>query len=288
LHVSKLGAAERLLATILKGVFLEGHVRLVTGMWNGGKEGVEMTGWPQPEAMRAASGENAAEWVRERLGFQPDEVQARLLDSTNKRVILNCTRQWGKSTVTAAKAVHHAYTEAESLTLAVSPSARQSGEFVRKVARFARKLGMKVKGDGDNGISVAFENGSRVVGLPGSESTIRGFSAVGLLLVDEAARVEEEMYLAVRPMLAVSEGTLWLMSTPHGSRGFFHEVDAGRGRVGAGAGNGGGVSADFEKISGAGETDDGGPAFPAGVYVRVRERGGICVRPGADRAGDPV
>jgi phage FluMu gp28-like protein len=81
-----------------------------------------------------------------------------------------------------------------------------------------------VKGDGDNEISVAFENGSRVVGLPGSESTIRGFSAVGLLLVDEAARVEEELFLAVRPMLAVSDGTLWLMSTPYGSRGFFYEA----------------------------------------------------------------
>jgi hypothetical protein len=54
-------------------------------------------------------------------------------------VILNCT-QWGKSTITAAKAVHHALTRAESLTLAVSPSGRQSGEFVRKAQQFARRL----------------------------------------------------------------------------------------------------------------------------------------------------
>ena len=60
--------------------------------------------------------------------------------------------------------------------------------------------------------------------LPGSEATVRGFSAVSLLLVDEASRVEDEMYLAIRPMLAVSEGTLWLMSTPYGKRGFFWEA----------------------------------------------------------------
>jgi hypothetical protein len=62
------------------------------------------------------------------------------------------------------------------------------------------------------------------VGLPGTEATVRGFSAVSLLLVDEAARVSDELYLAIRPMLAVSEGTLWLMSTPFGKRGFFYEA----------------------------------------------------------------
>ncbi len=89
---------------------------------------------------------------------------------------------------------------------------------------FVRRLGMRVRGDGDNEISLELPNGSRIVGLPGSEETVRGFSAVTLLLVDEAARVSDELYLAVRPMLAVSAGTLWLMSTPNGKRGFFYET----------------------------------------------------------------
>jgi len=54
------------------------------------------------------------------------------------------------------------------------------------------------------------------VGLPGSEATIRGFSAVALLRVDQAARVSDDLYVAIRPMLAVSGGKLWLMSTPSG------------------------------------------------------------------------
>jgi len=70
-------------------------------------------------------------------GFEPDETQCRLLESRRKRVVLNCTRQWGKTMTTAAKAVHLAFTEPGSLTLVVSPSARQSGEFVRKAAGFA-------------------------------------------------------------------------------------------------------------------------------------------------------
>ena len=83
---------------------------------------------------------------------------------------------------------------------------------------------MSRKGDGDNEMSMLFPNGSRIVGLPGNEETIRGFSAVSLLLVDEASRVPDDLYLAVRPMLAVSGGALWLMSTPCGKRGFFWET----------------------------------------------------------------
>jgi hypothetical protein len=59
--------------------------------------------------------------------------------------------------------------------------------------------------------------------LPGSEKTIRGFSGVGLLLVDEASRVADELYFAVRPMLAVSGGALMMLTTPYGKRGVFYE-----------------------------------------------------------------
>ena len=177
-------------------------------------------------AVRGAPAEprDAAEWARLRLGFDADRTQEWVLTSRRQRGLLNCTRQWGKSTVAAAKAVHHCYTQAESLTLVVSPSARQSGELVRKAAGFAQRLRMKVKGDGDNEMSLEFPNGSRIVGLPGNEATVRGFSAVSLLLVDEAARVSDEQYYAIRPMLAVSAGALWLMSTPFGKKGFFYEA----------------------------------------------------------------
>ena len=85
-----------------------------------------------------------------------------------KRGILNCSRQWGKSTVAAAKAVHRAYWESGSQTLLLTPSGRQSGEFIRKAKEFVRRLGIPVKGDGDNKASIAFPNGSRIVGLPES------------------------------------------------------------------------------------------------------------------------
>jgi hypothetical protein len=70
-------------------------------------------------------------------------------------------------------------------------------------------------------------NGSRIEALPGTEKTIRGFSGAALLMVDEAARVAEELYYAIRPMLAVSGGRLMMLSTPAGKRGVFFEAWSG-------------------------------------------------------------
>ena len=144
-----------------------------------------------------------------------------MLDRCVHRGILNCSRQWGKSTVTAVKALHRAWCEPRSLVLVASPSGRQSGEFLRKVSSFVRALRVRPRGDGDNEISLLLPNGSRIVGLPGRESTVRGFSNPSLLLIDEASRVPDAMYDALRPMLATGNGDLWLMSTPFGRRGFF-------------------------------------------------------------------
>jgi hypothetical protein len=160
----------------------------------------------------------------EKLGFDADAKQREVLDSTAKRAILNCSRQWGKSTVAAAKAVHRAWSEAGSLVLVASPCERQSGEFMRKASEFVVRLGLRPRGDGDQPMSLLFPNGSRIVGLPGTEGTVWGFSAVSLLLIDEASRVPDSMYKALRPMLAVKNGDLWLMSTPYGKRGFFHDA----------------------------------------------------------------
>jgi hypothetical protein len=178
---------------------------------------------PSPVGRNCQVSTGAVEFARARLSFQADPKQALVLESDAKRGILLCLRQWGKSTVSAVRVVHRAATVAGSLVVVASPSERQSAEWVRKAAGFVRRLGLRAKGDGDNAQSLVFPNGSRIVGLPGNDATVRGFSAVSLLLIDEAARVTDELYKSLRPMLAASRGDLWLMSTPFGKRGFFYD-----------------------------------------------------------------
>ena len=158
------------------------------------------------------------------LGIVPDDKQAIVLRSPSQQLLLNCSRQWGKSTISSILALHQAYFFPKSLVLVVSPTLRQSGELIRKVANYLPLLGIRKKSDGINTLSLVLPNGSRIVGLPGRDGTIRGFSGTSLLLIDEASQVGDNLYRSVRPFLAASEnGRLILMSTPYGTRGFFWE-----------------------------------------------------------------
>jgi hypothetical protein len=154
-------------------------------------------------------------------GLDPDPWQRELLLSSEKRIILNCSRQSGKSTIAAILALHHALNDPGALVLVLSPSLRQSGELFKKVMGFYKDPGKLMASETETALTLQLHNKSRIVSLPGKEQTIRGFSGVSLLIVDEAARVDDELYYAVRPMLAVSQGRMILLSTPFGKRGFF-------------------------------------------------------------------
>jgi hypothetical protein len=132
--------------------------------------------------------------------------------------------------VAAALALHVALLTARSLVLLLSPSMRQSGELFRKILDLFNALGRPAVVAAESALRLELANGSRVVSLPGDESTIRGFSGVSLLIIDEAARVDNALYYSVRPILAVSRGRLVALSTPFGKRGWFHDEWHGAGR----------------------------------------------------------
>jgi hypothetical protein len=157
----------------------------------------------------------------ESLRVLPDAWQQDLLRSTSDRVLLNCSRQSGKSTMAAVMALHSALYNPGSLVLILAPAERQAKELFSKIAGLYRHLGHIVSTDSSRKLGMVLENGSRMEALPGTEKTIRGFSGVDLLILDEASRVSDELYHAVRPMLAVSGGSLMMLSTPYGKRGVF-------------------------------------------------------------------
>jgi hypothetical protein len=159
-----------------------------------------------------------------RLGVTLDPWQAGVLRSTSSRILLCCSRQSGKSTTVALMAMHRALYRPESLVLILSPSLRQSSETFKKCMEVYRSTGAEVPASSETVLRLELANGSRVLSLPGAERQIRGYSKVNLLLIDEAARVEDDLYYALRPMLAVSRGQLVALSTPFGKRGWFYEA----------------------------------------------------------------
>lgn len=159
--------------------------------------------------------------AKQALGWDCDDWQGQALRSNADRILLNCSRQAGKSTVGSVAAVHTALYEPGSLTLLLSPTERQSKELFGPVMTCYRALGRPVPPQAENQLSLELETGSRIVSLPGQEWSVRGFSSVRRLIIDEAARVPDDLYRTVRPMLAVSGGQILAMSTPFGRRGWF-------------------------------------------------------------------
>jgi hypothetical protein len=157
------------------------------------------------------------------VGLDPDPWQIQVLETDHRQILLNCCRQAGKSTVIAMLALSEALSRFGVLILLLSPSLRQSDLLFGIVSDFYRRLGSPYDGD-LTAHELRLKNLSRIVSLPSRPDTVRGFSRVHMLVIDEAAHVQDALYRAVRPMLAVSNGRTVLLSTPWGRRGFFYEA----------------------------------------------------------------
>jgi hypothetical protein len=157
------------------------------------------------------------------LGLEPDPWQLDVLEGNHKRLLLNCCRQAGKSTVVALLSLLQAMHNPGALILLLSRSLRQSTELFRRVLDFHRRVKFVLL-ERKTAHELILKTQSRIISLPCADDTIRGFAGVHMLVIDEASRVPDKLYRAVRPMLAVSHGRLVCLSTPHGCRGFFYDA----------------------------------------------------------------
>lgn len=156
-----------------------------------------------------------------------DAGQVEVLRSPHRRIIINCHRQWGKSTICSAICFHRALYYPRSLCLLIAPSLRQSGEDFRKVLDCLDSITPRPILQEETKLTLKFDNGSRIIALPGGNDgrTVRGYSQPSIILVDEAAQTSDELFHALLPMTTRRPDSQIIMaSTPFGSRGVFHHL----------------------------------------------------------------
>lgn len=155
---------------------------------------------------------------------EPDPWQIEVMRSDEPRHLILCNRQAGKSTTVGAKATAGMLYD-PGLYLIIAPTLRQSRLLFDKVASVYRNLADVPKILTANRTELQIDNGATLVALPGDDdATIRGYSAPKAVFIDEASRVSDEVYAALRPMLATSGGQLIALTTPYGRRGWFYEA----------------------------------------------------------------
>jgi Terminase large subunit, T4likevirus-type, N-terminal len=157
-------------------------------------------------------------------GIEPDAWQAELLRARPKRALLCCSRQSGKTEVAIHLGLWTALYEPGSLVLIISPSQRQSGETFRRLLIAHGKLKDAPELTQESALRATLANDSRIVALPGSERTTRGYAAARMVIIDEGAQVPDGLLAAIRPTLGTVDGSLIALSTPYGQRGWFYEA----------------------------------------------------------------
>jgi len=139
--------------------------------------------------------------------------------------MVNAGRQVGKSEMVVKYALWTAFTKPRSKILFISASQRQAGLLLHKVridiegSEILTKSVVRA-----SRTEVHLDNGSMIISLPPSESTIRGYTA-DIVFIDEAAHVSsDELYFeVVMPMIIRTNGRIVLTSTPYGQSGFYYE-----------------------------------------------------------------
>lgn len=157
------------------------------------------------------------------FGMPAHPWQRRFLREHRPAVILK-SRQIGATTAAAALAIHEVVYRRDTSVVIVSPTLKQSGEIVVRARAGLRELGERLIADSAS--MLRLRNGSRIVSLPGTAKSVRGYVA-SLLILDEAAFIEDETWIAARALVATG-GRLVVQSTPWDAQGpFFDLVDSG-------------------------------------------------------------
>jgi hypothetical protein len=157
------------------------------------------------------------------MGHPPDDWQVEAFTSHASEVALRVGRQCGKTSVLAARAVQELHVP-ESLTICVAPVERQAKIIAREVGRQILRTGLVVTRSSMTELEIA--NSARMLALPSTADTIRGFPSVSLLVVDECAYLQaamgddEALITGVLPMLT-HDGQVFFSSTPAGKNNYF-------------------------------------------------------------------
>src|SRR5271166_5262480 len=161
-------------------------------------------------------------WGRDVLDLDVDDWQSDVLRAHGSQLLL-VTRQGGKSRTVAIRALHDLIYNPNAMIIAASPTEDQSKELFRRLTGFYDHVPGAPRAVTRNTTELELVTGARCCAVPGTERTIRSKSAVTLLIIDEASRIEDSLISAVTPMLATTDGDLIALTTPFGKRGWFHE-----------------------------------------------------------------
>ena len=150
-----------------------------------------------------------------------DHWQQQVLD-TEGNMVLRSGRQVGKSFIIAKKAANYALNTPNKLIMVIAFTEKQALLLFSKILNNIDKK--KIAKPNPTKHVIHLKNGSTIHCYAAGDTGfgIMGFT-IDLLIADEAAWIKEEVWNSITPALAVTNGTIWLLSTPFLSKGYYFD-----------------------------------------------------------------
>jgi len=166
---------------------------------------------------------NAVAFAENKLDIKLDDWQKEYIAHEGNTVV-RAGRQSGKSFAESLRVALFALLNAKTSTLIIASVDRQSIELLEKVKSQIMGLAPKCIKGRPTFHKIELTNGSKIMAEPAGQTGygLRGFT-VDKLVADEAHYIPDAVFVAIRPMLATTGGTLDLLSTPRGNEGFFYD-----------------------------------------------------------------
>ena len=175
---------------------------------------------PQRMAPPVAPAMGPVQTFERAFGFTAMPHQVEYLTETRPTLVRKA-RQVGMTAAAAGLAVYTARSQPGSTSVVISPSQRQSQEVTSRGRLALWELGEHLRQDSASLLRT--ESGSRIISLPGKARGIRGY-ACELVIIDEAAFVDDDVWDAARPLVAATSGRVIVQSTPGNPIGWFHDL----------------------------------------------------------------
>lgn len=138
--------------------------------------------------------------------------------------VVKSKRQVGKSLLIQGELLYFALNYEKTVNCCISPTLNQSRKIYKDILNATERSGV-IKKKNDSLLEITFINNSILLFKSAEQKdALRGFTFSGLLAIDEASYINDEIFSIVKPSTDVHRCPILITSTPKFRLGFFFEL----------------------------------------------------------------
>ena len=163
------------------------------------------------------------------VGYHPFEWQRAVHYgiSNYRKGYIHCVkakRQIGKSYIIINELLRTAINFKNTVSCCLSPTLNQARKIYKEILKATQDTGV-VRKKNDSLLEIELINNSTIVFKSAEQKeNLRGYTFSGILCIDEAAYISDEVWSIIRPTCDVHQAPILMVSTPKFKMGFFYDI----------------------------------------------------------------